>query len=194
MWEQDWADWAENLYSNWFLADANACWTSAAQGELADCGYIEGPERQDEFYWHVLPTFVGSAKTTVVIVSDALRYEVACDVAALLERERGGNVKVSSMQAVFPSITEVGMPRCCRIRRLGLQRMVRLCWLTASPPQRLRNARPCLPMLSLRPALYARAHTSTWREPSVRRCSRTQDLSTSTTTRSSYGREGRYAG
>ena len=32
------------------------------------------------------------------------------DVAALLERERGGNVKVSSMQAVFPSITEVGMP------------------------------------------------------------------------------------
>lgn len=58
----------------------------------------------------MLPTFVGSAKTTVVIVSDALRYEVARDVAALLERERGGNVKVSSMQAVFPSITEVGMP------------------------------------------------------------------------------------
>ena len=103
-------DWAENLYSNWFLTDANACWASAAQGEWADCGYIDGPARQDEFYWHVLPTFVGSAKTTVVIVSDALRYEVACDVAALLERERGGNVKVSSMQAVFPSITEVGMP------------------------------------------------------------------------------------
>ena len=58
----------------------------------------------------MLPAFVGSAKTTVVIVSDALRYEVARDVAALLERERGGNVKVSSMQAVFPSITEVGMP------------------------------------------------------------------------------------
>ena len=103
-------DWAENLYSNWFLADANACWTSAAQGEWVGCGYIDGPARQDEFYWHVLPTFVGSAKTTVVIVSDALRYEVARDVAALLERERGGNVKVSSMQAVFPSITEVGMP------------------------------------------------------------------------------------
>lgn len=78
--------------------------------EWADCGYIDGPARQDEFYWHVLPTFVGSAKTTVVIVSDALRYEVARDVAALLERERGGNVRVSSMQAVFPSITEVGMP------------------------------------------------------------------------------------
>ena len=103
-------DWAENLYSNWFLADANACWATAAQGEWADCGYIEGPARQDEFYWHVLPTFVGSTKTTVVIVSDALRYEVARDVAALLERERGGNVKVSSMQAVFSSITEVGMP------------------------------------------------------------------------------------
>ena len=81
-----------------------------AVADWADCGYIDGPARQDEFYWHVLPAFVGSAKTTVVIVSDALRYEVACDVVALLERERGGNVKVSSMQAVFPSITEVGMP------------------------------------------------------------------------------------
>ena len=30
------ADWAENLYSNWFLADANACWAAAAQGEWAD--------------------------------------------------------------------------------------------------------------------------------------------------------------
>ena len=53
------ADWAENLYSNWFLADANACWAAAAQGEWADCGYIDGPARQDEFYWHVLPAFVG---------------------------------------------------------------------------------------------------------------------------------------
>lgn len=44
------ADWAENLYSNWFLADANACWAVAAQGEWADCGYIDGPARQDEFY------------------------------------------------------------------------------------------------------------------------------------------------
>ena len=90
-----------------------------------------------------------------------------------------------SMQAVFPSITEVGMPALLPHQALGLAAgWCRLCWLTASPPQRLRNARPCLPMLSLRPALYARAHTSTWREPSVRRCSRTQDLFTSTTTRS----------
>ena len=103
-------DMAENLYVNWFLSESNACWANAAQDMWRDAGYVDGVARQDMFYWETLPMYTGDAKTKVVLVSDALRYEVAQDVAAALERERGGSVKMGSMQAVFPSITEMGMP------------------------------------------------------------------------------------
>lgn len=101
--------WAEGLYRNWYLVQSNACWTSAASAQWRDCGYVEGVDRQDEFYWQTLPAHAGAAKTCVVLISDALRYEVAQEVAQALERERGGSVASDSMQALFPSITEMGM-------------------------------------------------------------------------------------
>lgn len=103
-------EWAENNYVNWYLTESNACWANAAQAQWRDAGYVEGVARQDLFYWETLPTYAGSAKTKVVLISDALRYEVAQDVAAALERERGGEVRMGSVQAMFPSITEMGMP------------------------------------------------------------------------------------
>ncbi len=114
------ATWAEKLYDNWFLPESCSCWSAAAREQWAERGYIEGVERQDEFYWQTLPLHAGSAKTCVVIISDALRYEVAQDVAACLERERGGSVSTSSMQAVFPSITEMGMPSLLPHQTLSL--------------------------------------------------------------------------
>ena len=114
------AAWGENLYASWFLAESNACWAASAREQWASCGCIEGVERQDGFYWQVLPAYAGSAKTCVVIISDALRYEVARDVAASLERERGGSVSLGSMQAAFPSITEVGMPALLPHQALSL--------------------------------------------------------------------------
>lgn len=101
--------WAEGLYRNWYLVQSNACWTSAASAQWRDCGYVEGVDRQDEFYWKTLPAHAGAAKTCVVLISDALRYEVAQEVAQAFERERGGSVASGSMQALFPSITEMGM-------------------------------------------------------------------------------------
>lgn len=101
--------WAEGLYRNWYLVQSNACWTSVASAQWRDCGYVEGVDRQDEFYWKTLPAHAGAAKTCVVLISDALRYEVAQEVAQALERERGGSVASGSMQALFPSITEMGM-------------------------------------------------------------------------------------
>lgn len=101
--------WAEGLYSNWFLAEVNSCWAAAAQQQWLDCGHVEGVDCQRDFYWKVLPSCQGSAKTMVVIISDALRFEVGREVARTLEREKGGMVKLSSMQAAYPSVTEFGM-------------------------------------------------------------------------------------
>lgn len=104
------AQWAEALYSNWYLAEVNTCWANAAEKQWAEMGYVEGISQQRKFFWDTLPEFSDMAKCTVVIVSDALRYEVGCAVAAQLNAERGAKVKLGSMQSVFPSVTEFGMP------------------------------------------------------------------------------------
>ncbi len=114
------AAWGENLYTNWYLTESNTCWSVAARKQWTSCGHVEGVERQDEFYWQVLPAYAGGDKTCVVLISDALRYEVAQDVATALERERGGAVSCKSMQAEFPSVTEMGMPALLPHQKLTL--------------------------------------------------------------------------
>ena len=44
-----------------------------------------------------------------VIISDAMRYEVAASLAEQLRRETKSEVKLSSMQGIFPTITKFGM-------------------------------------------------------------------------------------
>src|SRR5699024_1230454 len=44
-----------------------------------------------------------------VIISDAMRYEVAATLAEELERENQSQVKLENMQCIFPSITKFGM-------------------------------------------------------------------------------------
>ncbi|MFR3878435.1 MAG: PglZ domain-containing protein [Collinsella sp.] len=101
-------EWAENNYVNWYLTESNACWANAAQAQWRDAGYVEGVARQDLFYWETLPTYTGSAKAKVVLISDALRYEVAQDVAAALESAAARCAWVACRRCFL--ITEMGMP------------------------------------------------------------------------------------
>ncbi len=113
------ANWAENLYENWFLAKACDCWTTAAAEQWEVQGYVTGVPQQRNFFWETLPEY-SDMKTTVVVVSDALRYEVACEISETLNRERGGKVKLGSMQGVFPTVTEFGMPALLPQKTLSL--------------------------------------------------------------------------
>lgn len=113
-------EWAENLYSGWFLPESNACWANAAQAQWMDSGCVEGIDRQRDFFWKIMPACKGSAKTMVIIVSDALRFEVGREIAEQLEREKGGVVKLASMQAMFPSATEFGMAALLPHRGMSL--------------------------------------------------------------------------
>ncbi len=126
-------EWAESIYSGWFLGESNACWMNAAQAQWLDAGCIEGVDRQRDFFWKVMPSCKGSAKTMVVIVSDALRFEVGHEIAELLEREKGGVAKLSSMQAAFPSITEFGMPALLAHRSLALDAETRTVLVDGAP-------------------------------------------------------------
>jgi hypothetical protein len=44
-----------------------------------------------------------------VIISDALRYEVAAELCDTITRTTKGTAKLDAVQAVFPSITKFGM-------------------------------------------------------------------------------------
>ena len=99
----------ENLYVNWFLKNTNGCWVNAAAGSWDKVGSVGGIARQVDFFADKVAPWSGKNKKVLVIVSDALRFEVAAELAQLLERDTRGTVSISSMQACFPSITEFGM-------------------------------------------------------------------------------------
>lgn len=101
--------WMERIYSNWFLSDANACLVNACEKQWFDQGYVEGVDRQKRFFEEKVLSGASGAKKTLVIVSDALRYEVAAELAERLERDTKGSAELGSVHGVFPSITEFGM-------------------------------------------------------------------------------------
>ena len=100
---------ADNLYTHWFLEQSNACWANAAASQWKSSGFVAGVPLQRRFYGERVDVELSAAKRVVVIVSDALRFEVAQQVAVQLERETRGSTQVEAMQATFPSETRFGM-------------------------------------------------------------------------------------
>ena len=99
---------AEGLYKGWYLTTLERAWEQAAAPDLAAQGYVGAVPRQELFYMDEVGRLAKQGRVFVV-VSDALRYEVACELAGALERETQGKADLASMQAVFPSITKCGM-------------------------------------------------------------------------------------
>lgn len=100
---------AENLYRGWFLSELGAGWCGAIEADLRERGYVDGIDRQVHFFMNSVKPRMGGKTPAYVVVSDALRYEVACDLADRLERDTRGGVELSSMQSAFPSETPYGM-------------------------------------------------------------------------------------
>lgn len=100
----------ENLYKGWFLRTLSERWAKAAEAELASQGYVSGVPRQQDFFMSEVDGLAQSRHRAWVIVSDALRYEVAAELVDVLERETKGSAELSSVQATLPSITKCGMP------------------------------------------------------------------------------------
>ena len=99
-------DKVEGLYTHWFLSELGNNWSDVCAEELATYGKVLEVPQQEEFYH----SHIKSSDTRVfVIVSDAMRYEVAATMADQLQRETQSKVSISSMQSIFPSITKFGM-------------------------------------------------------------------------------------
>jgi len=103
------ADVIEGLYHNWFLKGLTENWTGLIAEGFENLGYVSELPRQRGFYTKYVAATVKSGKRAFVIVSDALRYEVAAQLAESLSHHTKGKVDVAAMQAIFPSTTKFGM-------------------------------------------------------------------------------------
>ena len=96
----------EGLYKNWFLGQLGGNWSSVCSEELAKYGRILEVPQQADFY----KNRVESADNRVfVVISDALRYEVAASLTEQFRRETQADVQLESIQGIFPTITKFGM-------------------------------------------------------------------------------------
>lgn len=96
----------EGLYTNWFLGQLGGNWSSVCAEELAKYGKILEIPQQMDFYRSKIKN---SDSRVFVIISDALRYEVAATLTEQLRRETQSKVELNSMQGIFPTITKFGM-------------------------------------------------------------------------------------
>ena len=102
-------DFVEALYQNWFLRELTACWTNAAADDLAVLGYVSEIEKQRNFYKKYVAPAAGKNTRAFVIISDALRYEVAAELTERILHGTKGTAELESMQAIFPTVTKFDM-------------------------------------------------------------------------------------
>lgn len=100
------ADTVEGLYVHWFLEQLGANWSDICAEQFKKHGKLEEIPHQQDFY----KTKIKKAGSRVfVIISDALRYEVAVSLSEQIQHEMQGKVSLGNMQSIFPSTTKYGM-------------------------------------------------------------------------------------
>jgi len=114
------AEYVEAVYQNWFLKELTGCWTNAISDNLVSLGYVSEIGKQRDFYSHYIKSLAGKNSRAFVIISDALRYEVASELCDMIVRTTKGTAKLDAVQAVFPSITKFGMAALLPGRKLSV--------------------------------------------------------------------------
>ncbi|MFV0503480.1 MAG: BREX-1 system phosphatase PglZ type A [Lachnospirales bacterium] len=97
------------LYKNIYLSDINKCWLTSIEHDLNNLGYISEIPKQRSFYSKYLRSNDVKNSKIFVIISDALRYEVAVQLKDQLNIKTNGKINIDAMQSIFPSITSYGM-------------------------------------------------------------------------------------
>lgn len=112
------ADEMEKLYKNWYLDKLAENWTNIAEDDLSQKGEIARVNQQVDFYNREVRT---ESNKVFVIISDALRYEVATSLADQLRIETKSDVKLDSQQAIYPTITKFGMAALLPKKNISLE-------------------------------------------------------------------------
>ena len=103
------SDFVEGLYCEWYLKELTTSWTTAIEKDLEKIGYISEINKQRDFFRRYVTPNLEKNNKVFVIISDALRFEVAAELTEVLNHTTKGKSTIESMQATFPTITKVGM-------------------------------------------------------------------------------------
>ncbi|MEO6322682.1 MAG: BREX-1 system phosphatase PglZ type A, partial [Polaromonas sp.] len=102
----------EQLYSGWFIPHLGTAWAKVVegpQGLLKVWALPEVTPQQAFFEREVLPLYQGGVKRVFVVISDALRLEVAHELVQLTNSKSGFKAGLGAMLGVLPSYTALGM-------------------------------------------------------------------------------------
>jgi uncharacterized protein (TIGR02687 family) len=100
-------DKVENLYVNSYLMPLNDAWQE--QVNRAHNWEIPGVERQMDFYRQQTGKFRDKNHKFVVIISDAMRFEVADECLSRIRAQNRFDADLKPMLGVLPSYTQLGM-------------------------------------------------------------------------------------
>lgn len=100
------AEYVEKEYKNWYLEKLSSNWNKVIEHDLSTTGQITAVPQQTDFYKDVVRKVDGKV---FVIISDAMRYDVAYALGKQLEIETKSDVEITAQQSILPSITKFGM-------------------------------------------------------------------------------------
>ncbi len=102
----------EKLYTHWYLYELGLAWDRhLASEERMTHWTLPGVPSQRQFYARQVNSLLAGkqVKRVFVIISDALRYEVAEELASLINAEKRFKADMGSQLGVLPSYTQLGM-------------------------------------------------------------------------------------
>ena len=111
---------AEKLYKNWYLSELNGQWCSLTKDYFTDGFALPDLAQQSAFYQDQAEPMIRDNGRVFVVISDALRYDVAAELSERLVRETNGTATISAIQSIFPSITKCGMAALLPHQKLTL--------------------------------------------------------------------------
>lgn len=102
----------EDSYAGWYLPQLGSAWAHVLEGDqgLLKTWRIAEVANQQNFYaGNVLPQLNAGKKRVFVIISDAMRYEVAQELVQGINSKNRLKAELSSQLGVLPSYTTLGM-------------------------------------------------------------------------------------
>lgn len=107
----------EKRYTNKFVYDLAGAWQR--QVDAADQWKSSALRPQQSFYRDHIERLLGDGKKAVVVISDALRYEVADELGSRIRQEDRFDADLEAVLGVIPSYTQLGMAALLPHRTLG---------------------------------------------------------------------------